>query len=168
MEKKKWTPFSIISMIILIALTIFFMFPFYWILTGAFKLQSVAVQVPPEWFPMNPTLENFEKTARATDGKMVLQLDFYFDDDDNFGVYFGFACRIRIGEEKIHRIQTRVHHLCWRNGIAKTSYPYPASEIYHGAWHDGYLPCADSSSGWMAVWGILDETVYHFGTKRAS
>ncbi len=61
MEKKKWTPFSIISMIILIALTIFFMFPFYWILTGAFKLQSVAVQVPPEWFPMNPTLENFEK-----------------------------------------------------------------------------------------------------------
>ena len=61
MGKKKWTPFSIISMIILIALTIFFIFPFYWILTGAFKLQSVAVQVPPEWFPMDPTLENFHK-----------------------------------------------------------------------------------------------------------
>lgn len=48
-------------MIILIALTIFFIFPFYWIVTGAFKLQSVAVQIPPEWFPLNPTLENFQK-----------------------------------------------------------------------------------------------------------
>lgn len=61
MQKKKWSVFSIVSMIILLALTIFFIFPFYWIVTGAFKLQSVAVQVPPEWFPMSPTLENFEK-----------------------------------------------------------------------------------------------------------
>lgn len=61
MQKRKWSVFSIVSMIILLALTIFFIFPFYWIVTGAFKLQSVAVQVPPEWFPMSPTLENFDK-----------------------------------------------------------------------------------------------------------
>lgn len=60
MQKKKISLFSIISMTILIALTVFFIFPFYWIITGSFKLQSVAVQVPPEWFPINPTLENFE------------------------------------------------------------------------------------------------------------
>lgn len=61
MQKKKISIFGIFSMIILIGLTIFFIFPFYWIVTGAFKLQSVAIQVPPEWFPINPTLENFEK-----------------------------------------------------------------------------------------------------------
>lgn len=60
MQKKKISLFSTISMTILIALTVFFIFPFYWIITGSFKLQSVAVQVPPEWFPINPTLENFE------------------------------------------------------------------------------------------------------------
>ena len=43
----------------LTALTIFFIFPFYWILTGAFKHQLVAVAFPPEWFPHNPTMINF-------------------------------------------------------------------------------------------------------------
>ena len=36
-------------------------FPFYWILTGAFKSQKVTIKLPPEWFPLHPTLENFEK-----------------------------------------------------------------------------------------------------------
>lgn len=61
MKVKKWSVFSVISMVILFGLTIFFIFPFYWILTGSFKLQEVAIQIPPEWFPLNPTLENFEK-----------------------------------------------------------------------------------------------------------
>lgn len=61
MKVKKWSIFSVISMAILFGLTIFFIFPFYWILTGSFKLQEVAIQIPPEWFPVNPTFENFEK-----------------------------------------------------------------------------------------------------------
>lgn len=59
--KNKISIFYVFSMIILIALTIFFIFPFYWIATGAFKLQDVAISMPPEWFPMTPTLENFDK-----------------------------------------------------------------------------------------------------------
>lgn len=59
-NKSKWSVFGILSMIILIGLTIFFLFPFYWILTGSFKLQDVAISIPPEWFPMNPTLENYK------------------------------------------------------------------------------------------------------------
>jgi multiple sugar transport system permease protein len=46
-------------------LAIVFMFPFYWIATGAFKPQSVTVQIPPEWFPKNPTLENFTQLAKS-------------------------------------------------------------------------------------------------------
>lgn len=60
MEVKRVSPLNIISMIILIAFAIFFLFPFYWILTGSFKLQDVAISIPPEWFPLSPTLQNYE------------------------------------------------------------------------------------------------------------
>ena len=53
--------FKIVSMIILLGLTIFFIFPFYWIASGSFKLQDVAITIPPEWWPSTPTLENYEK-----------------------------------------------------------------------------------------------------------
>lgn len=60
MKFKKFGVFNIVSMTFLLGLTIFFIFPFYWIATGAFKLQEVAIALPPEWFPLNPTLENFQ------------------------------------------------------------------------------------------------------------
>jgi len=53
--------FKIVSIIILLGLTIFFIFPFYWIATGSFKLQDVAITIPPEWWPTSPTLENYGK-----------------------------------------------------------------------------------------------------------
>lgn len=59
--KKKITPFSIFSISALSILTIIFVFPFYWIMTGAFKSQSDAVKIPPQWFPQNPTTANFTR-----------------------------------------------------------------------------------------------------------
>ena len=38
-QKKPLTAFTVISTIILLLLTVLFIFPFYWILTGAFKSQ---------------------------------------------------------------------------------------------------------------------------------
>lgn len=61
MSKRKITPFGIFSITILSILTIIFAFPFYWIMTGAFKSQADAVKIPPQWWPQNPTLQNFEK-----------------------------------------------------------------------------------------------------------
>ena len=60
MEFKKFGLSNIISFTLLGFLTIFFIFPFYWIATGAFKVQDVAIAIPPEWFPMSPTLDNFK------------------------------------------------------------------------------------------------------------
>ena len=34
---------------------IVFIFPFYWIITGAFKTQTSALAIPPEWWPNDPT-----------------------------------------------------------------------------------------------------------------
>ncbi len=59
--KKKTRLLDQLSMLLLLFLSIIFIFPFYWILTGAFKSQKVTVKLPPEWWPMSPTLENFHK-----------------------------------------------------------------------------------------------------------
>ena len=59
--KKKLTPFGVIVTIVLSILTIIFVFPFYWIMTGAFKLQGDAIAIPPQWWPANPSMENFTR-----------------------------------------------------------------------------------------------------------
>lgn len=60
MEVKKTSAFAVISMVILMFFAIFFIFPFYWILSGSFKLQEIAITIPPEWIPLSPTLENYK------------------------------------------------------------------------------------------------------------
>ncbi len=59
--KKKTTPFGIFTIVLLSILTILFVFPFYWIMTGAFKAQPATIVIPPQWWPAAPTMENFEK-----------------------------------------------------------------------------------------------------------
>lgn len=57
--KKRFSLLKFISGIILILTAIFFIFPFYWIVTGSFKPQVVATAIPPEWFPLQPILDNW-------------------------------------------------------------------------------------------------------------
>lgn len=57
--KKKITATDIVSMTLLLILTVIFIFPFYWVVTGSFKEQMVTVKIPPEWWPMNPTMANY-------------------------------------------------------------------------------------------------------------
>ena len=45
--------FKVVSGFVLAILTILFVFPFYWILTGAFKSQPATIVIPPEWWPKN-------------------------------------------------------------------------------------------------------------------
>lgn len=52
---------NVISMTFLSILTVVFVFPFYWVVTGAFKNQKVTVQLPPQWFPTQPTIDNWIK-----------------------------------------------------------------------------------------------------------
>lgn len=61
MKKNKVTPFGVISITLLSILTIIFVFPFYWIMTGAFKTQPDTIMIPPQWWPTAPTMENFQK-----------------------------------------------------------------------------------------------------------
>ncbi|HFQ5615908.1 TPA: carbohydrate ABC transporter permease [Streptococcus equi subsp. zooepidemicus] len=60
MKKKKLTASDILTTAILCLLTILFIFPFHWIMTGAFKSQPDTIVVPPQWWPKAPTVENFK------------------------------------------------------------------------------------------------------------
>jgi len=78
-KNKESTISNIFIYTFLIALTVFFIFPFYWIVTGAFKHQLVAVAFPPEWFPRNPTLINFidlfkQPTARWIANSFIISI----------------------------------------------------------------------------------------------
>ena len=58
---KRLTAYGVFTNVILLLLTILFVFPFYWILTGAFKSQPHTIVIPPQWWPQAPTMENFSK-----------------------------------------------------------------------------------------------------------
>lgn len=62
--RTKWTPGNIASFIVLCFLTIAFIFPFYWIITGSFKDQAATIAVPPQWFPQEITLQNWISLAK--------------------------------------------------------------------------------------------------------
>lgn len=52
--------FHVTSNVVLYALAAFFLFPLYWMITGSFKDQSTTIKIPPDLFPKNPTLVNYE------------------------------------------------------------------------------------------------------------
>ena len=60
------TPYQVICVIILVVLALLFTFPLYWIITGSFKgPQAVNAKVP-VWFPLEPTLVNYQKLFEKT------------------------------------------------------------------------------------------------------
>lgn len=55
-RKKAYVVFSII---VLILMAVFFIFPLYWIITGSFKDAMAINGQNPQWFPKTPTLDNY-------------------------------------------------------------------------------------------------------------
>jgi multiple sugar transport system permease protein len=47
--------------ILLTVSAVIFLLPMYWMFTGSFKLQTVTMALPPEIFPSQPTLENWDR-----------------------------------------------------------------------------------------------------------
>ena len=56
-HKKK--AYDILVVVILVLLAIFFIFPLYWIVTGSLKDAAAINAVIPEWFPQNPSMDNY-------------------------------------------------------------------------------------------------------------
>ncbi len=54
------------GVLVVFVLALASLMPLYWMVTGSFKLQSNAMAIPPEWFPKEPTLENYRKLLFAS------------------------------------------------------------------------------------------------------
>ena len=61
-----WKASYYLGLLALFLLALASLMPLYWMITGSFKIQSDAIQIPPEWFPAAPTLENYRKLLFAT------------------------------------------------------------------------------------------------------
>ena len=67
-KKQKATPYFVISVILLIALAIFFLFPLYWICTGSVKEKSDIIIKAGEsvkWFPTTISWDNFARLFKT-------------------------------------------------------------------------------------------------------
>ena len=60
-EVQKTTAYRVIALVLLVVLAILFIFPLYWIITGAFKDRIAVNAAVPVWFPVQPTADNFAR-----------------------------------------------------------------------------------------------------------
>jgi multiple sugar transport system permease protein len=59
-------------MIIIFLVALFFLFPFYWMITGAFKTRLDLMAAVPQWIPLHPTLDNFIKITASNGVRWLL------------------------------------------------------------------------------------------------
>lgn len=71
-QVKKTTPYRIIALVILIVLAVLFTFPLYWIITGSFKDTIAINSATPQWFPRNPTIDNFMRLFQKPAGRWLV------------------------------------------------------------------------------------------------
>ena len=55
------TPYRVLSVAFLVVLTLLFIFPLYWIVTGSFKTQLAINARVPVWFPVDPVITNYQR-----------------------------------------------------------------------------------------------------------
>ncbi len=58
--KKKLSAAKGFKNLLLFLAVLFFLWPIYWMVSGSFKNMKVALQIPPEWIPLHPILENYK------------------------------------------------------------------------------------------------------------
>lgn len=50
---------------VIVVLALMFLMPLYWMITGSFKIMTDTMKIPPEWFPVSPTLQNYKTLFTA-------------------------------------------------------------------------------------------------------
>lgn len=66
-NQTKTKAYSVFSLVVLIVIALLFLFPFYWIITGSFKVQPN--KIPPEWFPASWTVMHGRSSSGSLPGR---------------------------------------------------------------------------------------------------
>lgn len=56
---------NVVVYVVLAAALVVFLFPVFWMITTSFKPEELFFVVPPQWLPLEPTTEHFEKVLQA-------------------------------------------------------------------------------------------------------
>ena len=76
----------IIELVIIVALALLFLFPLYWIITGAFKTAKEVNSVTPVWWPYEWTMKNWQtlmSKLKAPLFEIAVPFSQYFSEDGN-------------------------------------------------------------------------------------
>ncbi|MCD6120648.1 MAG: carbohydrate ABC transporter permease [Spirochaetales bacterium] len=57
---RRISKFDLFFNVLIIIFAILDIFPLYWAITGGFKYNHDLLRMPPQWFPLNPTLTNYK------------------------------------------------------------------------------------------------------------
>lgn len=60
-RKHSFSIFNSFSMVLLTLVTVVFIFPFYWVITGSFKSRIETLKLPPIWFPTNFNFDSWNR-----------------------------------------------------------------------------------------------------------
>ena len=60
-QRNMRSPYMIGMTVLLVLVSLLFIFPFYWIITGSFKSTAELNIIPPHWYPMEPTTMHYER-----------------------------------------------------------------------------------------------------------
>ena len=71
MPNKKPAAYRIFALVLVVILALLFTFPLYWIITGSFKTQQAITARVPVWFPVEPTINNYERLQNLSEKKDV-------------------------------------------------------------------------------------------------
>jgi multiple sugar transport system permease protein len=109
-SRRKWYS-SLLARIVLIALSLLFLLPLYWMLASALKSNHELAAYPPTWFPTELHWENFVDAVNAfpfwtffKNSVIVTVVGTAFAVVSNFIVAYGFSCVEWPGRDRVFYI----------------------------------------------------------------
>lgn len=105
--RRSWTS-SVLARVVLVAMSLLFLLPLYWMVSSALKSGQELASYPPTWFPTEIHWENFADAVNAMpfwqffrNTAVITVLTTAFAVVSNFVVAYGFACIDWPGRNKV-------------------------------------------------------------------
>ena len=125
------TAYKVFAVVILIMLAIFFLFPLYWIVIGSFKSAIDINAKVPVWFPMNPTMGNYDKLFAKPAFLWLFNIVFISAMAMILTCITAALAGYALGKKRFY-----VYHHHLRHGSAQTGHCYPSGSGDEAAAHE--------------------------------
>ncbi|AFZ66478.1 carbohydrate ABC transporter permease [Deinococcus peraridilitoris] len=69
--RRRRAPRDLPRFLLLCLLAVIFLAPMYWMIATSFKMETDVISTPTQWFPVRPTLENYQEVLTSPDGNIL-------------------------------------------------------------------------------------------------